>query len=189
MDVSTTQRQKLDAFADLLRDPGVGRGMIGRADAERVHVRHIHDSLRGAVAVPPTTRDLCDLGSGGGLPGVVLAVVLPDVRVTLAERRGNRIDFLRSVVDELDLANVSIWGSDARTLPPRRFDVVTARAFGAAATAWAVAEPLLSAAGRLLYWGGSSFDVSGTPVSGARMEVSEPSEVAGSGPLVIMTRQ
>ena len=189
MDLLPDQRRRLDAFTDLLRDPGARRGMIGRGDVERIRERHINDSLRGADAVPGTTRELCDLGSGGGLPGVVLAVVLPAVHVTLAERRRNRIEFLRAVVEELELVNASIWAADARALPSGRYDVVTARAFGPAGVTWSVAEPLLSPGGRLLYWAGASFDVDGVPVPGAHMEVSEASEVAGSGPLVIMTRQ
>jgi 16S rRNA (guanine527-N7)-methyltransferase len=187
--LSPAQRSALDTFGRLLRDPGVARGLIGRRDAERIRERHIDDSLRGALAVPGGATQLCDVGSGGGLPGVPLAIARPSLEVTLAERRRNRIDFLEMVIAELGLDNVHVWAGDVHRLPAGRFDVCTARAFGDAPATWSVVEPLLSPRGRLLYWAGSSFDVSGTAVPGAHLEVSKAAAVAGSGPLVIMTRQ
>jgi 16S rRNA (guanine527-N7)-methyltransferase len=188
-ELSPEQRRALDAFAQLLREPGVARGLIGRGDAERVRERHVDDALRGALAVPARARELCDVGSGGGLPGVPLAIARPALRVTLAERRRNRIDFLDLVIAELGLTNASVWRGDANQLPTGRFDVCTARAFGDAGTTWSVVEPLLSPGGRLLYWAGASFDVGSTAVPGAHLEVCAAAAVAGSGPLVIMTRQ
>jgi 16S rRNA (guanine527-N7)-methyltransferase len=187
--LSSAQRSALDAFEHLLGDPGIERGLIGRGDAERIRKRHVDDSLRGALAVPAVATQLCDVGSGGGLPGVPLAIARPSLEVTLAERRRNRIDFLELVIAELGLDNVKVWAGDVHRLPVGRFDVCTARAFGDAAATWSAVEPLLSPGGRLLYWAGSSFDVTGTAVPGAHLEVSEASAVAGSGPLVIMTRQ
>ena len=118
-----------------------------------------------------------------------MAIARPASEVTLAERRRNRIDFLKLVIAELGLRNVEVWADDVHRLPVGRFDVCTARAFGDAATTWTVVEPLLSPTGRLIYWAGSSFDVGDTAVQGAHLEVSEAAAVAGSGPLVIMTRQ
>jgi 16S rRNA (guanine527-N7)-methyltransferase len=163
--------------------------MVARGDADRLAERHVDDALRGVPSVQASARSLCDLGSGGGLPGVVLAIALPRVHVTLAERRRNRSTFLELVVRELQLENVSVYAGDARQLPAAAFDVCTARAFADASATWAVAEPLLTIGGRLLYWAGSSFDVAAAVVPGARLRASEASEVAGSGPVVIMTRQ
>jgi 16S rRNA (guanine527-N7)-methyltransferase len=187
--LSSSQRSALDAFASLLRDPGVQRGLIARGDADRIRERHVDDSLRGALAVPAGARQLCDVGSGGGLPGVPLAIARPSLEVTLAERRRNRIDFLELVIAELGLDNVHVWAGDVHRLPAGRSDVCTARAFGDASATWSVVEPLLSPGGRLLYWAGSSFDVAGASVPRAHLEVSKAAAVAGSGPLVIMTRQ
>ena len=145
------------------------------------------------AAIPPAARRVADLGSGGGLPGVVLAVALPEVAFVLAERRRNRISFLELVCDELDLRNAETHPGDARDLPAGSFDVAVARAFADPEGTWYVAEPLLSGVGRLVYWAGSSFDPSldtgswhpGRP----RIEVFREPGVAGSGSLVIMTRQ
>jgi len=163
--------------------------MVSRRDAERLYDRHVRDSLRGLRAISTATGRAVDVGSGGGLPGVPLAIVRQDVRFVLAERRANRADFLRLVIRELDLANVDVHEADVTSLGSGTFDVATARAFADARTTWAVVEPLLGAGGRLLYWAGSSFDMGRDLPAAARCERSAGPEVAGSGPLVIMTRQ
>ena len=187
--VTEDRRPLLEVFETLLRDPGVARGMVARGDAERLGERHIDDALRAAPAVPGSAASLCDLGSGGGVPGVVLAIALPAVHVTLTERRRNRISFLEMVVEELLLDNATVAGGDARDLPAASFEVCTARAFADAATTWEVAEPLLAPGGRLLYWAGATFRSVEVTVPGATLSVAGSSEVAGSGPVVIMTRQ
>ena len=186
---SEAQRTRLRSFEALLRDPGVARGMVSRRDAERLHDRHVRDSLRGLRVRPSVIDRAVDVGSGGGLPGIPLAIVRRDVRFVLAERRTNRADFLRLVIRELDLANVEIHEGDVSTLGPGTFDVATARAFADARTTWAVVEPLLRSGGQLIYWAGSSFDLGRDLPPGVRYERCEAPEVAGSGPLVIMTRQ
>ncbi|HSL11150.1 MAG TPA: RsmG family class I SAM-dependent methyltransferase [Actinomycetota bacterium] len=187
--VPDDRRALLTSYESLLLTEGVPRGVVSRGDAGRIRQRHVEDSLRGVVAVPSAARSLCDIGSGGGLPGVVLAIALPEVRVTLAERRNNRASFLATVVAELGLSNAEVFSGDVGSLTAATFDVCSARAFAGAAATWVVAERLLVAGGRLLYWAGESFDPRTANVAGAHVTVSAASEVAGSGPLVIMTRQ
>lgn len=184
-----TAQQLLTAYAALLRDPGVSRGLVAKGDAERIEERHVRDSLRGAAAIPREAGTLCDLGSGGGLPGIPLAIALPDIAVTLSERRANRVSFLHLVIQALDLPNVEVRAGDVASLPHGSFDVCTARAFSDLPWAWAAAEPLLSDGGRLLYWAGVSFDPLVGSLPRGRIELFPEPAVAGSGPLVIMTRQ
>lgn len=107
-----------------------------------------------AAAVPATARQVADLGSGGGLPGLVVAVRCPWVALVLVERRTTRADMLRRAVRALDLDDqVEVLAEDVRLLAetrPNSFDVVTARSFaGPAVTArWAAA--LLRPGGLLL---------------------------------------
>jgi 16S rRNA (guanine527-N7)-methyltransferase len=186
-DLSADQQARLEAFADRLRDEGVGRGVVSRSDRDRIWSRHILDSLRAARVLPPDGRRVCDLGSGGGLPGVVLAVARPGLRFVLAERRANRGDFIRSVLAELEIDNAEVHPADARTLDVGSFDACTARAFGNAKKCWEVAEPLLVPGGQLVYWAGASFEPSAAP-NGLTTVFARPS-LAASGPLVIMSRQ
>lgn len=108
------------------------------------------------AAIPETARRLVDLGSGGGLPGLVIASRRADLAVTLIERRGARADLLRRLVARLDLGlRVAVADGDAellgRSAPLRgSADVVTARSFGSPEVTARVAHPYLVDAGLLV---------------------------------------
>jgi len=107
------------------------RGAIG----ERSLPVAIAHADQFAAAVPAAARRLADLGSGGGLPGLVVAVRCPWLQVTLVERRTRRADLLRRAVRSLGLtARVVVVGADVQelaTTAAHSFDVVTARSFAA----------------------------------------------------------
>jgi 16S rRNA (guanine527-N7)-methyltransferase len=91
----------------------------------------IEDSVRfGALVagLSPSPSVALDLGSGVGLPGVPLALALPDARVLLVERRRRRASFLRIAVSQLGLANAEVYAGDVRDLRQPCADVVTAQA-------------------------------------------------------------
>jgi 16S rRNA (guanine527-N7)-methyltransferase len=70
-----------------------------------------------------------DLGTGSGFPGVVIAALRPDIKVTLVESRTRRIEWLNGVRDALTLSNVNVVGSRLELVPSRAFDAISARAF------------------------------------------------------------
>jgi len=115
-------------YARLLAGPGVTRGLLGPREVPRLWSRHLLNSAAIADLVPrPAT--LIDLGSGAGLPGIVLALLLPDVTVTLVERMQRRSNFLSECVDELSLGNARVCQVTAEELAGKvTADVVTARA-------------------------------------------------------------
>jgi 16S rRNA (guanine527-N7)-methyltransferase len=115
-------------YAELLTGAGVERGVVGPAEAERIWDRHLLNC--GAVArLIPTTSSLLDLGSGAGLPGIVLALLLPGANVTLLEPMARRVDFLTECVADLKLANATVLRGRAEDLAGHvSADVVTARA-------------------------------------------------------------
>jgi 16S rRNA (guanine527-N7)-methyltransferase len=116
------------AYARLLAGPGVVRGLIGPREVPRLWTRHLLNCAAVADLVPRPCS-LIDLGSGAGLPGIVLALLLPDAEVTLLERMGRRSDFLRECVAELGLANTRVVQAQAEEMAGKlRADVVTARA-------------------------------------------------------------
>lgn len=91
----------LSAFAELLADEGVRRGLIGPREVPRLWERHLLNCAAAAPLLPAGT--VVDIGSGAGLPGVVLAVLRPDVQVILLEAMERRVAWLREVVDALGL--------------------------------------------------------------------------------------
>lgn len=115
--------EPLRSFRDKLGREGLERGIIGPRDQGIIWERHI---LNSAALVPfildsgreGEGRTIADVGSGGGFPGVVLAACLPDWRITLIEPMERRVEWLREVVDELQLRNVRIVRGRAEDLQP-----------------------------------------------------------------------
>ncbi len=89
---------------------------ISRSDAARIRERHTLDSLR-AVPVVEGADEAADLGSGAGLPGVVVAIALPRVRMLLIERRPQRAAFLELAVEELGLSNAAVFAGRVEDVP------------------------------------------------------------------------
>lgn len=175
-------------YEQLLRERGVDLGVVSASDASRIRARHILDSLRAVEAIRPEDVDAYDLGSGGGLPGMVIAAAAPDLKVGLVETRRRRVAFLELVLERLGLPNAFVIHSRIEDLS-EPVDVCFARALGPLAESWALARPLLRAGGRLVYFAGHRADPAPAVPEGARMEVRETPLLESAGPLVIMTQQ
>ncbi len=115
------------AYAGILATRGVAYGLLGPREVPRLWDRHLLNCAVVAELIEQRRGTLVDLGSGAGLPGLVLAMVLPDTAVTLLEPMERRCRFLTECVTELGLANVSVLRGRAEDVTIRT-DVVTARA-------------------------------------------------------------
>ena len=141
---------KAERYAELLAGPGVERGLIGPNEVPRLWERHLLNSAAVATLVP-VPCSLVDLGSGAGLPGIVLALLLPDADVTLLEPVLRRTIFLEECVAELGLGNARVWRARAeQAAGPRVADVVTARAVAPLDRLAALALGLLKPGGIVL---------------------------------------
>lgn len=139
-------RDALIAYRDELARWGRVHNLTSVLDPERMVPVHLLDS----IALAPLLRGerIADVGSGGGLPGLPLAIVAPELAVTLIEPRAKRALFLEHMVRKLGLANVIVERARVEDLPPGNpFDTVVTRAFGTLAE-------FASAAGRLVGPGG-----------------------------------
>lgn len=146
----------VERYAELLATDGVLRGLIGPREAPRLWERHL---LNCAVlgALVPEGSSVCDIGSGAGLPGLVLAIGRPDTRVTLVEPLLRRTTFLEEVVEELGLDHVEVLRGRADDLHgTRTFDVVTSRAVAPLGRLLTWSMPLVSPHGALVAMKGSS---------------------------------
>jgi 16S rRNA (guanine(527)-N(7))-methyltransferase RsmG len=205
LDLDAQVVDRLDAFARLLETRAVPLGMIGKDDADRIVSRHVLDSLRASRALLELhARTIVDLGSGAGLPGIVVAIASPEVVITLAEVRPKRAAFLELVVERLGVRNAEVHVGPAAGLPPHAFDAATARAFAPPALAWVTARPLLREGGSLVFFAGASESIPaelpgahpptrlepGAQVGSGRPDswrTSRPTGLASSGDLVIIT--
>jgi 16S rRNA (guanine527-N7)-methyltransferase len=114
-------------YARILATRGVERGLLGPREVPRLWDRHLLNCAVVAELIDERHGTLLDIGSGAGLPGLVLAMVLPGTAVTLLEPMERRCRFLTECVTELELANVSVLRGRAEDVTVRA-DVVTARA-------------------------------------------------------------
>jgi 16S rRNA (guanine527-N7)-methyltransferase len=174
-------------YEDLLARRAVPLGAVARSDAARIRERHILDCLRAAPMVHEVDV-ACDLGSGAGLPGIVVAVAEPGVRVLLVESRAKRAAFLEFAVLELGLSNADVVVGRAEELH-REVDVCFARAFAPLPLAWSVARGILRPGGRLVYFAGTELGDPVVPEGAALEAVVRTAVLESAGPLVIMTRQ
>lgn len=155
--VFPSQRLPLaEQYAELLATDGVVRGLIGPREAPRLWDRHLLNCAVLAELVPPGAS-VCDIGSGAGLPGLVLAIARDDVRITLVEPLLRRTTFLEEVVDRLGLHHVEVVRGRADALHgERRFDVVTSRAVAPLERLLGWSMPLVAPHGALVAMKGSS---------------------------------
>lgn len=175
-------RETFARYAEILQGVGVERGLIGPREGERIWERHIYNSLPVATLIPPGAT-VIDIGSGAGLPGVVLALARPDISILLLEPLERRATFLLEVIDELGLTNTRVARGKAADFQGK-FDVVTARAVAPMDRLLAWSWHLLSPGGRILAMKGerASEELAHTPLSrytGASGEILEPTLPTG----------
>jgi 16S rRNA (guanine527-N7)-methyltransferase len=126
-DVTAEESAALEKFVELLLRWNEVYNLTGVRGADEVVDRHLVESF--ALRAHLKGTHVADVGSGGGLPGVPLAIAEPERRFTLIESRAKRVRFLRHVVGELKLKNTSVAHSRAEDLHVERpFDTVLARA-------------------------------------------------------------
>ncbi|MGI8948126.1 MAG: 16S rRNA (guanine(527)-N(7))-methyltransferase RsmG [Ornithinimicrobium sp.] len=137
-------------YAEMLAATGIEHGLIGPREGPRLWERHLLNCAVIESLLPHQCRVL-DVGTGAGLPGIVLAIARPDLQITLIEPLERRTRWLEAAVDQLRLSQVSVRRGRAQDLAGRmQVPVVTARAVAPLELLVAWAWPLLCAQGRLL---------------------------------------
>lgn len=121
---------KLEHLVALIIDEMPRQNLIAASTADQIWGRHIVDSAQLARLAPTDARRWMDLGSGAGFPGIVIALMWPELRMTLVESRRKRIDFLTRVLGALGLSDrVTVAGKRLEMLEAGIEDVISARAF------------------------------------------------------------
>jgi 16S rRNA (guanine527-N7)-methyltransferase len=140
----------------MLAHEGVTRGLIGPREAPRIWDRHLFNCAALAELVAEGV-DVCDIGSGAGLPGLVLAIRRPDLSLTLVEPLLRRTTFLTEAVDRLALPNVTVVRDRAENLRGTvGFDVVCSRAVAPLPRLLSWSLPLVRPGGSMLALKGDS---------------------------------
>lgn len=128
--------ERLSLYAARLVEENQRQNLISKKSEDDLWVRHIADSAQLLEHVPRETYmervpkgPWLDLGSGPGLPGLVIAILCPRIRCVLVESRGRRVEFLEKCIEELGLANCRVEGMRLELVDPFEAWVISARAF------------------------------------------------------------
>jgi 16S rRNA (guanine527-N7)-methyltransferase len=145
-----TPSERLELLASLIQQSP--HNLVSRSARNELLSRHVPESVALAGLLPSSPGRLLDIGSGGGLPGIVIAVVRPDLEVHLLEATSKKVDFLREAVAALGLS-VEVHAGRAEDLArgplAGSFDIVTARAVAPLDRLVPLAVPFLRAGGVL----------------------------------------
>jgi 16S rRNA (guanine527-N7)-methyltransferase len=176
----------VERYGVLLATDGVVRGLIGPREVPRLWDRHVVNCALLATALP-RDASVADIGSGAGLPGLVVAIARPDLRVTLVEPLLRRTTFLDEVVSALDLDNVVVRRDRAEALHGQQtFDVVTARAVAPLDRLLRWCMPLVAPTGSLVAMKGDSAEeeISGAEPVLKQLGCAEPTVEVLSAPMI-----
>ena len=186
--LSEERLSALIRFSRLLTDRAVPLGLVAEGDRERVVERHVIDCLRAGALVEPEDRIAYDLGSGAGLPGIVVAITAPDLTVRLVEPRRKAVAFLELAVAELALRNAAVVPRRVEELAEPA-DVCFARALAPMFGSWELAAPVLNSGGRLIYFAGRRTRIPPALRLAGSVRTVENLRLETSGALVIITRE
>ena len=145
------RQAEIRAFADFLTSAGIERGLIGPREGERIWDRHIFNCLP-VTKLLPQGASLFDIGSGAGLPGIVVALARPDLKVTLIEPLERRVEFLKEATAGLDIEVIRGRAQDVK----KSADFVTARAVAPLEKLKKISWHMVKTGGSLLAMKGAS---------------------------------
>jgi 16S rRNA (guanine527-N7)-methyltransferase len=146
--------QRLDHYAAILIEENQRQNLISKASEAQLWQRHIADSAQLLKFVPRETLGAAaqgpwlDLGSGPGLPGLVIAAICPHMPVTMVEARARRVEFLERCIAELRLPKAQVIGGKLQAVTPFSARAISARAFAPLETLLSLSAPFSTAATR-----------------------------------------
>jgi 16S rRNA (guanine527-N7)-methyltransferase len=155
---------EIAAYAHFLATAGIERGLIGPREGERIWERHIFNCLPVTQLIPQGAS-LFDIGSGAGLPGIVLALARPDLTVTLIEPLERRVAFLNEAVEGLNIEVIRGRAQDVK----KSADFVTARAVAPLEKLKKMSWHMVKAGGSLLAMKGEGASAEMEGVTGATL--------------------
>lgn len=142
---TTLQLQQFQALELLYKDWNSKINVISRKDEEQLYEKHILHSLSiAAVFDLKPGMNILDLGTGGGFPGIPLAIFFPEVNFYLADSIGKKIKVVQAVAEALELKNVSAHHTRVEEIKNKKFDNVVSRAVAPLSELWKWSKPLIN---------------------------------------------
>ena len=145
-DFTPKQIEQYKALEGLYKDWNEKINVISRKDIESLYERHVLHSLAIAAAFEfPAGINIIDIGTGGGFPGVPLAIYFPDIHFRLVDSIGKKLKIVEAVVKQLELKNITIQHTRVEEIKNRKFDFAVSRAVAPLKDLWRWSKPLLKA--------------------------------------------
>lgn len=143
-DFTPAQLQQLAALEPLYKDWNSKINVISRKDIDGLYEKHVLHSLSiAAVFAFPASSTIIDIGTGGGFPGIPLAIFFPEVQFHLVDSIGKKLKVVESIAAELGLTNVTTQHIRAEEIKNRKFDFAVSRAVAPLKELWGWARPLI----------------------------------------------
>jgi 16S rRNA (guanine527-N7)-methyltransferase len=143
-DFSPVQLRQLAALEDLYKEWNAQINVISRKDIDSLYEKHVLHSLAIAAAFDfPPGGEILDIGTGGGFPGIPLAIFYPQTRFHLVDSIGKKIKVVEAVAAAVGLTNITTQHGRAEEIKNRRFDAAVSRAVAPLKELWTWARPLL----------------------------------------------
>jgi 16S rRNA (guanine527-N7)-methyltransferase len=161
------QLRLLDAYLDRLIEKNKVLNLTRITDRTEAEVKHVADALTLLPFLPPPPHKnvtVADVGTGGGIPGVILAIARPDIRVTLIDSTRKKLDAVKEICDAIGVNNVDTLHTRIESAD-RKFDIITARAVAEMETLLGWCEGLMKRSSVLLAMKGPRVDEEMTRVS------------------------
>jgi 16S rRNA (guanine527-N7)-methyltransferase len=178
LELNDSQVEKLLDYLALLNKWNSVYNLTSLRDPMQMVTLHVLDSL-AAVPAFNDAKNVLDVGAGGGLPGMVLAISRPDVKVSMIDTVHKKTAFLNQVKAELELSNVTVYTKRVEQLEVKtKFDVITSRAF-------ADLSDFVNWSGHVLAEGGQFIALKGTAPAEERERLPEPWKVQKLAPLEV----
>ncbi len=143
-DFTAQQVQQFAALEELYKEWNSKINVISRKDIDSLYEKHVLHALSvAAVFKCAPETEILDLGTGGGFPGIPLAIFFPEVKFHLADSIGKKLKVVDAVVAAIDLKNVTTQHTRAEDIKNRKFDAVVSRAVAPLGDLWRWSKPLI----------------------------------------------
>jgi 16S rRNA (guanine527-N7)-methyltransferase len=146
-DFTPRQIEQFNALEELYHEWNTKINVISRKDIESLYEKHVLHSLSIAAAFDfPPGLNIIDIGTGGGFPGVPLAIFFPEIKFHLVDSINKKLKIIEAVKEKIGLQNVTTQHTRAEEITNRKFDFVVSRAVAPLKDLWRWSKPLLKAA-------------------------------------------